>query len=375
MDPSELSQSYSFNSASNQQPPDSQESVITKAKRFRLIIVLLGLVILFISGILLQRYYLDWKISQYQISQQKVNNDSKKQTDQEYQNLIEKQKKENQNRSTIVSSDKTLSALGKQKLTVIFVKPTQLSESTITPIINKLKTEESNIFSDCGSDSSCPANTSLRYINTYLKEQAQKYQVNDLSLEIDFKGPYSLTSLEKVGDMAYLWGKDIVGTVKLRDGFDKLLKENNIGLAPDNLVVFLYFDNSYSETTKDADPRFYEHKTFRSFANPETKTAYINVYNFNPLFSKTVTSVVAHEILHLFGATDKYEENITNPRACSIRGRGEIDKNPPLPQTTGDIMCLYIEESETKFKRGSLTEKNLVINKFTAEEIGWTKSN
>lgn len=176
-----------------------------------------------------------------------------------------------------------------------------------------------------------------------------------------------------MGDVAYIWEKDAFGTIKLQDDFNKLLDEHNIKLSSRSLVIFLYFDDTFDSRGASDKERFYEHKKFRSFADENTGKAFINVYDFSPSFSISLTEIVSHELLHLFGASDKYEESESVKRICKESGRGDLEKQPPLPQTTTDLMCMYIEEVGDQFKRASFSDGTLVVNSYTAKEIGWKK--
>ena len=188
---------------------------------------------------------------------------------------------------------------------------------------------------------------------------------------VKIHGIYSINDLNKVGDIANLWGKELFGTVKLQDSFQKILEDNKISITENNLVVFLYFDNSFSKSSEIVEDRFYDHKKFRSFANENTGKAYINVYNLTPSFSSKAVEIVIHETLHLFGAVDKYIEDRSSEDICSDKGRGDTNLDFSLPQKTADIMCGFIEHVQNKYTRGNLTDNNLVINQLTAKEIGW----
>lgn len=288
----------------------------------------------------------------------------------EYNNLLEKQGKQDNNQPVDIPAEKVVKARGDHILNVILVKPDDVSDEEIAPLVGNLKKSDGNAFRDCVISSSCPLNSSLYFVETYIKNQARMYGVNDFNLRINVYGVYPLSNLTKIGDIAYFWGKDPFGIVKLKETFESVISGNNLVIPKDSSVVFLYFDKSIDKNVETAEVGFYETKKFRSFADYEKGRIYANVYKFSPDFSKTVVEIVIHETLHLFGAQDKYIED-PQDRICGDKGHGDVKKIPVYPQTTGDVMCLFVEQSLGKFQSGDILDGTLVINQITAKEIGW----
>lgn len=80
--------------------------------------------------------------------------------------------------------------------------------------------------------------------------------------------------------------------------------------------------------------------------------------------------VITHELLHIFGASDKYD--LSNLQPIFPQGYAEPEKTPRLPQTFAEIMAGRTPISETQAKiPASLTET--VVGHETAVEIGWIK--
>ena len=79
--------------------------------------------------------------------------------------------------------------------------------------------------------------------------------------------------------------------------------------------------------------------------------------------------VIAHELLHTLGATDKYEPN-GSPRFPD--GYAEPDASPRTPQRRAEIMAGRIPVSETQ---AEIPEgmSQVVIGAQTAREINWIK--
>lgn len=89
-------------------------------------------------------------------------------------------------------------------------------------------------------------------------------------------------------------------------------------------------------------------------------------------FTKLTNVIIAHEILHTVGATDKYDLASNKPDYPD--GYGDPDKEPLLPQTRAEIMGGAIVISETKLKLPKDLSQT-TINEQTAREINWLKGN
>ena len=81
--------------------------------------------------------------------------------------------------------------------------------------------------------------------------------------------------------------------------------------------------------------------------------------------------IIAHELLHTLGATDKYDPQTNLP--VYPDGYADAEQNPRLPQTKAELMAGRIAVSETQAEQASgLTE--CLIGPMTAREIGWSGS-
>jgi hypothetical protein len=81
-------------------------------------------------------------------------------------------------------------------------------------------------------------------------------------------------------------------------------------------------------------------------------------------------AVIAHELLHTLGATDKYDPSTNQPR--HPEGFAEPDRQPRYPQSFAELMGGRIPLSPQE----STTPESLrfvLIGPQTAAEIGWTK--
>jgi hypothetical protein len=79
--------------------------------------------------------------------------------------------------------------------------------------------------------------------------------------------------------------------------------------------------------------------------------------------------VIAHELMHTVGATDKYDMN--NGAPLYPIGFAEPDKQPRFPQTQAEIMAGQRALSATEFDMPS-NLRDIVVGPATADEIRWT---
>lgn len=292
------------------------------------------------------------QISQWKKEKQITREKIKKEWSKLYSYPTKTEKKDNH------SSEEIIKAKGNINFNIVLVKPTTLPNEITTPFLEKLFSDEKYY--------------SLNYVKEFYQREAEKYGVNNLNLKINHFGPFEIDSLPYTGDIFNPWYKDPFSTLKIKDAFDKIIKENSLSSNSKNdFCLFVYFDPSFEKEEKVEDYSFYDYKKFRSFADFYNKKAYINVYDFSPLFTKKLITIIIHESLHLFGASDKYYEDPKDEKLCNEKGRGVINNFVYLPQDKTDIMCLYVEYEEGKFRKADLEKEELIINQETAKEIGW----
>jgi hypothetical protein len=80
--------------------------------------------------------------------------------------------------------------------------------------------------------------------------------------------------------------------------------------------------------------------------------------------------IIAHELLHTLGATDKYDFGTNLPRFPD--GYAEPERSPRHPQAFAEIMGGRIPVSESRANIPETLDQTL-IGAATAAEIGWTK--
>lgn len=84
--------------------------------------------------------------------------------------------------------------------------------------------------------------------------------------------------------------------------------------------------------------------------------------------AKRNSVVIAHEMLHTLGATDKYD--LSNGQPIFPDGYGDPEQQPLLPQQWAEIMGGRIAVSETEAEMPRSLKQTL-IGTATAREIGW----
>jgi len=80
--------------------------------------------------------------------------------------------------------------------------------------------------------------------------------------------------------------------------------------------------------------------------------------------------VIAHELLHTFGATDKYD--LATNRPVFPDGFADPARNPPYPQDAAELMAGRIPRSPTQAEMPASLE-DTVIGAKTAREINWLR--
>jgi hypothetical protein len=81
-------------------------------------------------------------------------------------------------------------------------------------------------------------------------------------------------------------------------------------------------------------------------------------------------TVIAHELLHTLGATDKYD--LANNQPLHPEGFAEPNRQPLYPQSFAELMAGRIPVSSTQAQTPESLQQVLIGPK-TASEIGWQK--
>lgn len=200
-------------------------------------------------------------------------------------------------------------ALGTTTMAVVFV-----SEE----INNFWSSEANKLKKSNGSPNTLP------YTNTYLNKESERYNKSGIKIKFSFFGPYKINeSLEGI------YYRDNMR--KFLETLSETSKNNKVPEHDYDLVHYIYLSNSYGGGAFRS--------SHRAFTNTDSSRS---------------PGVFIHETLHLFSATDKYNNN-----DCNTVGRANPFDKTQKPQNLFDIMC-----------RTSPLD-SAIINKITAREIGW----
>ena len=190
-------------------------------------------------------------------------------------------------------------------------------------------------------------------IEDFLSGQAQNYAIGldrPFRLKLAPQLVQSLPPLPNAGS----WFDTIVWSLKIRWLVVKLNWTSDRP-TPD-IVLFAVYHDPESNLALD-----------RSGALRKGLVAIANVFASRPM-RDTNGFVIAHELLHTVGATDKYLRT-TNQPIFPI-GYAEPEKMPLYPQTTAEIMGgrIAVSRNESTIPAGL---KQVRIGPSTALEIGW----
>jgi hypothetical protein len=199
---------------------------------------------------------------------------------------------------------------------------------------------------------------SFKYAAKWFEDQASKYGLN-LNINVDFSNEqYKVPEEYIIHDLNESLSKDLYKYIT-----DKLPQYLNY----DVIVPFYYSSVDFSFVNHVIWP-----KSFVIFS----KQAEQNF--FCPLFEEGTTDysiTFAHELSHIFGATDKYSCSEIQPSSCEYalqNGISCIIESDNPDELGRDIMCHRVPEysnEQWSFTAPNLNE--LVIIEPTAKELGW----
>lgn len=128
-------------------------------------------------------------------------------------------------------------------------------------------------------------------------------------------------------------------------------------VPPDIKLYLLYFD--------PATNPILSHSTALS----KGRVGLVNVFA-SKAYSKQNNVIIAHELLHTVGATDKYDLSTNQPAYPS--GFAEPSKSPLYPQDFAELMAgrRPVSEREAEIP---LSLAHTLVGDLSAKEIGWVK--
>lgn len=191
----------------------------------------------------------------------------------------------------------------------------------------------------------------LNTAQNYLKQASQQYRGQPVALY--FKLGRELKQLPpKVPTDASLLST-VLWSLKFRF-YAWQQRQGSDGAATVTLYLN-YYDPSQTQILK------------HSTALQKGKIGSVNLFASNA-HSQRNTMVMVHELLHAFGATDKYD--LATGQPIYPIGYAAPNQQPLYPQQQAELMAGYIPLSQSKSKMPESLEQTR-ITEITAIELGW----
>ena len=198
------------------------------------------------------------------------------------------------------------------------------------------------------------SNESFDSIRGFMRREAERYKA-DLVTPVDvFLGP-QVSTLPPAPPKGGATAGIIVWSLKLR--YWAWRNDDYPGSRPDIRIFAVFYDPA---TTQQVE---------HSVGLKEGLIGVANVFAVNHM-SEENNVIVAHELLHTLGATDKYDPTTTQP--LFPVGFADPEQSPLYPQKFAEIMAGRVPLSDTE----SDTPRNLelaIIGPKTAAEINWRR--
>lgn len=191
----------------------------------------------------------------------------------------------------------------------------------------------------------------LNSAQDYLKQASLQYRGQPIALY--FKQGRELKQLPpKVPEQASLLST-VLWSLKFRF-YAWQQRQSSDGAATVTLYLN-YYDPSQTQILK------------HSTALQKGKIGSVNLFA-SAEHSELNTMVMVHELLHTFGATDKYDLSTGQP--IYPIGYADPNQQPLYPQRQAELMAGYVPLSQSKSKMPESLQQTR-INEITAIELGW----
>ncbi len=191
-------------------------------------------------------------------------------------------------------------------------------------------------------------------IADYFAEQGAHYGVT-LRRPVEVELGAQVQSLPPAPDVKGTMLDTIMWSLKFR--YYAWANSPKVSIKPDIKLYLLYYDPATN------------HALTESTALSKGRIGRVNLFAATPYNDQNLV-ITAHELLHTFGATDKYD--LSNNLPLFPDGYAERDKLPLYPQSFAEIMAGRLPISDVKALIPQNLAQTLVGGK-TAREIGWIK--
>jgi hypothetical protein len=131
------------------------------------------------------------------------------------------------------------------------------------------------------------------------------------------------------------------------------------GLAPDDIRMFVLYQKAQPNTLLE-----------RSVGIKNGSYGIVNAVASRAMAARN-RLVISHELMHILGASDKYDPYTGQPLAPE--GLANPNQAPLYPQAKAEIMAGRVASSATHWRRAA-SLRSCVVGEATAAEIGWLNS-
>lgn len=189
-------------------------------------------------------------------------------------------------------------------------------------------------------------------IADYLKHQAREYTPRPIYF--NFKLGQQIQKLPPIVPAEGSILEIALWSLKFR--YYAWQQSQNMGYTPSVELFLNYYDPQTQPVLK------------HSTALQNGRIGIVNLFS-NVKQSEQNKIVITHELLHAFGATDKYDMGTGNP--IFPLGYADPQQQPLYPQKKAEIMAVAIPLTAHKSKMADQLSASLV-SALTAQEVGWT---
>ena len=204
----------------------------------------------------------------------------------------------------------------------------------------------------------------LKEVEKWLQEEYERLGGdNAAAFEFSVRGPVRLeTPPPQLPAASDSFLDRLSGSRQFLNYFSEIAERDELLLGQYDVNLFVYFYDP------DDEERAMMFSRFDSMASRRSRIGIV----FAPMSREQrghTCAVVAHELLHVLGASDKYDGN----RSIFPGGYAEPDREPRYPQRRAEIMALGIPQSPSE----DLDVRELsecVVGDATAQEINWPGS-
>ena len=206
-----------------------------------------------------------------------------------------------------------------------------------------------------------PARRNLREVVAWMEEEFARHVGEKRTLfDVSSRGPLKLETPPPAlpePDASYWEG--LQATRRFLGYFEDIKKRDELNLGQYDVTIFVYFYDFADENRRKVFSQF------DSLASRRNRFGVVYAPVTQELLGYTC-AVVAHELCHVLGATDKYDGG----RSVYPDGYADPNRSPLYPQKKAEIMALGRPVSET-VERPVRDLRECVVGAKPAVEMNW----